>query len=403
MRRSAELAMLMMILSAAVLSAAAGCGLAWAAEDKSQAKVVINGSGATFPMPVYHEWAKAYEQKKGKKNVQISYRGIGSSGGIAHIKAKTVDFGGSDKPLSSKELDDAGLIQFPMIMGGVVPVIHVEGIRQGKLKLTPELLVDIFLGKIKKWNDRRILAVNPELRVPGDDITVVHRADGSGTTWIFTSYLSKVSNIWKEKVGSGNSVPWPTGLGGKGNPGVAKLVGKTPGAIGYVEFTYAVKNKLTYVQLQNLAGKFVSPQIGTFQSAAENADWEGSEGFSVNLNDQPGEKTWPILGTSYIVVYKNQPDAEKSQAMLDFFDWCFNNGEWSARKLDYVPMPKNVVKLVHTLWKKSVVAGGKDETPAVIEKPAVGEKTDKPMVSEKSAAGGDADKPVAADKPAADK
>ena len=356
--RFAKTAFLMALLFATLLLVPGGVDLALAGEEASHAETVIQGTGATFPMPLYLEWANAYEKKKGNKSVKIMYRGIGSSGGIAHIKSKTVDFGASDEPLNGKDLEETGLIQFPMIMGGVVPVINVKGIPQGKLRLTPELLADIFLGKIKEWNDRRILAVNPQLPLPAEDITVVHRADGSGTTWIFTSYLSKVSKTWKEKVGSNKSVPWPTGIGGKGNPGVAELVGKTHGAIGYVEFAYALKNNLTYVQLQNLAGKFVSPETSAFQSAAENADWAGARSYSVDLIDQPGEKTWPIVGTSYILIYTEQPHREKARAMLDFFDWSLNHGSSEAKKLHYVPMPKNVVKLVEALWKEKVVFDG---------------------------------------------
>ncbi len=357
-KRFAEAGMLAAMVLVVLVLVAGSSGMASAAEAKGDAKVSINGAGATFPMPLYLEWAKADEKKSGNKKVKISYRGIGSGGGIAHIKAKTVNFGASDKPLKGKDLEKNGLTQFPMIMGGVVPVINVKGVRRGQLKLTPELLATIFLGNIKEWNDRRILAVNPDLRLPQEAMTVAHRADGSGTTWIFTSYLSKISNEWKEKIGAGKSVPWPTGVGGKGNPGVAKLVGKTPGSIGYVEFAYALKNNLTYIQLQNQAGRFVSPQTKSFQSAAENAYWEGAESYSVDLNDQPGEKTWPIVGTSYILCYRDQPDREKAAIMLDFFDWCFSHGASAATKLYYVPMPKKVVKLVETLWKEKVVCGG---------------------------------------------
>jgi phosphate transport system substrate-binding protein len=354
-RHFAEKALLTVILLLTSLLVAGSSGLASAGEEKSDARTVIRGAGATFPMPVYLEWAKAYERKTSKK---IVYRGIGSGGGIAHIKAKAVDFGASDEPLSGKDLEETGLIQFPMVMGGVVPVINVKGVRPGKLRLTPELLAAICLGDIKQWNDRRILAVNPNLPLPTQDVTVVHRADGSGTTWIFTSYLSKISTTWKEKVGSGKTVPWPTGIGGKGNPGVAALVGKTPGAIGYVEFAYVLQHNLTYVDLQNLAGKFVSPSPRAFQSAAENADWAGAKTYSVDLTDQPGQKTWPIVAPTYILLYKDQPDCQKAKIVLDFLDWCLNHGAGAAAKLDYVPLPKNVVKLVQALWKEKLVCGG---------------------------------------------
>jgi len=315
----------------------------------------INGAGATFPMPIYSSWAAGYNKFSGLK---INYQGIGSGGGIAQIKAKTVDFGASDEPLKSDVLDKEGLAQFPMIMGGVVPVFNLTEIRKGRLKLTPELLADIFLGKITKWNDRKIMAVNPDLKLPEEDITIVHRADGSGTTWIFTDYLSKVSAEWKEKIGTGKSVSWPTGVGGKGNPGVAALVKKTSGSIGYVEFAYALKEKLKYAQLQNRDGKFVMPTIQTFQEAAQSADWENAAAFLVEINDQPGEKTWPIVGVSYILVHKDQPDPAKTKAMLKFFDWCFRNGSEMATELHYVPMPPKVYKLVEEFWKKQITAAG---------------------------------------------
>jgi phosphate transport system substrate-binding protein len=316
----------------------------------------VAGAGATFPMPVYAKWAARYSQFSGLK---ISYQGIGSGGGIAQIKAKTVDFGASDEPLQAEDLGKNGLAQFPMIMGGVVQVVNLERVSKGRLKLTPELLADIFLGKIKNWSDRRIMAVNPDLRLPDQEITVCHRADGSGTTWIFTNCLSKVSNEWKEKVGNDKSVSWPTGVGGKGNPGVAALVKKTPGSIGYVEYAYALKERLKYVQLQNKAGKFVTPSIESFQAAAANADWENAPGFYMVLTDQPGEKSWPITGTSYILVRKSQEDAAKAASMLKFFDWCFKNGSDQAIELHYVPIPPNVCNLVRSLWAKEITSSGK--------------------------------------------
>jgi phosphate transport system substrate-binding protein len=315
----------------------------------------LAGAGASFPYPVYAKWATRYNQYNGLK---ISYQSVGSGAGIAQIKAKTVDFGASDEPLKAEDLEKSGLIQFPMIMGGVVPVINIEGVSKGKLKLTPEFLTDIFLGKIKNWNDRRILAVNPDLKAPDQEITVVHRADGSGTTWIFSNYLSKVSGEWTEKVGNDKSVSWPTGVGGKGNEGVAALVKKTPGAIGYVEYAYALKERLKFVQLQNKAGRFVTPTIESFQAAAANADWEKAPGFYMVLTDQSGEKSWPIVGASYILVYKDQLDSAKAQAMLKFFDWCFKNGADLAIDLHYVPMPQKVYTLVRALWAKEITTGG---------------------------------------------
>jgi phosphate transport system substrate-binding protein len=315
----------------------------------------ISAAGATFPYPVYSKWATQYHQYT---NFKMQYQAIGSGGGQAQIKAKAVDFGASDEPLKHEVLEKHGLLQFPMIMGGVVPVINVEGVRKGKLRLTPELLADLFLGEIKKWNDRRIMAVNPNLRLPDQGVTVVHRADGSGTTWIFTNYLSKVSKVWKEMIGNDKSVSWPTGVGGKGNPGVAALVKKTPGSIGYVEFAYAMKERLKYPLLQNKAGKFVGPTIKAFQASAANANWENAPGFYMVLTDQPGDETWPITGASYILLYKDQPDAAKAEAILKFFDWCFKKGPDIAIDLHYVPIPSKVYAMVESTWKKDVTADG---------------------------------------------
>jgi len=316
---------------------------------------VINGAGATFPMPIYTEWAIQYGRYTG---IKVNYQGVGSGGGISKIKEKAVDFGASDEPLKAEVLEKEGLLQFPMIMGGVVPVVNLPDIRKGRLKLTPEVLADIFLGKIKYWNDRSLMALNPDINLPNDEITVVHRADGSGTTWIFTTYLSKVSPEWKEKVGAGKSVSWPTGTGGKGNDGVAAHVKKINGAIGYVEFAYAVKDKLKYTQLQNFDGKFVSPSSRSFQAAAENADWEKASAFVMDLTNQPGSTTWPIVGVSYILIHKDQADPGKAKAILKFFDWCFRNGAEVATRLDYVPVPAKVYKLVQNAWEKEIRAAG---------------------------------------------
>jgi phosphate transport system substrate-binding protein len=314
---------------------------------------IVNGAGATFPYPLYSKWATRYNQLTGLK---MNYQGVGSGGGIAQIKAKTVDFGASDEPLTAEELEKDGLLQFPMIVGGVVPVVNIEGVGKGKLKLTPELLADLFLGKIKKWNDRRILAVNPDLKLPDEDVTIAHRADGSGTTWIFTNYLSKISEESKEKIGSGKSVSWPAGVGGKGNEGVAALVKKTQGSIGYVEFTYALKERLKYVLLQNQVGKYVAPTIEAFQASAASADWENAPGFFMVLTDQPGEKSWPITGASYILIHKKQEDSGKAQAMLKFFDWAFKNGSEMAMELNYVPIPSKVYTMVEATWAKEVTS-----------------------------------------------
>ena len=314
---------------------------------------VINGAGASFPYPLYSKWAYDYEQIT---KIKVNYQSIGSGGGIAQIKAKTVDFGASDAPLTKEELDPAGLIQFPMIIGGVVPVVNLKGIQAGKLKLTPEVLADIFLGKITKWNDPAILKVNPELKLPNQSITVVHRADGSGTTWIFTNYLDKVSKQWHEKVGTDKSVAWPCGVGGKGNEGVAQYVQQISGGIGYVEFAYALENNMTWTLLQNKASKFVAPTIESFQSAGANADWKNAPGFYMVLTDQPGENSWPITGASYILVHKNQTNPNAKE-MLKFFSWCLKNGAVTAEKLHYVPLPKNLVELVEKQWTNIVYQG----------------------------------------------
>ncbi len=313
----------------------------WAADT-------INGAGASFPYPVYSQWAYEYHKLTG---VKLNYQSIGSGGGIAQIKAKTVDFGASDKPLKKADLDKSGLIQFPMIMGGVVPVVNIKGVKPGEIKLSGELLADIFLGNVTKWNDPRIKRMNPEVKLPSKKIVVVHRSDGSGTTWIFTNYLSKVSTPWKKNVGNAKAVKWPTGLGGKGNEGISAYVKRIDGAIGYVEFAYALKNRMSYTKLQNSSGKFVAPTIETFQSAAASADWKNAPGFYMVLTNQPGEKSWPITGASYILIHKNQIKTKIAKTMFKFFDWCYKNGADRAVKLHYVPIPGNVVEMVKETWK----------------------------------------------------
>ena len=321
------------------------------AQAAKQDPPILNGAGASFPFPVYSQWAYKYQQITGAK---VNYQSIGSGGGIAQIKAKTVDFGASDAPLKKDELDQSGLIQFPLIMGGVVPVINLKGIASGQLKLSGSVLADIYLGKIAKWNDPAIVALNTGVKLPGTDITVVHRADGSGTTWIYTNYLCKVSKDWQDKVGNDKSVSWPVGVGGKGNEGVASYVQQIDGAIGYVEFAYAIENKIPYAQLQNKAGKFVMPTIESFQAAAANADWANAPGFYMVLTEQEGEKTWPISGASFILIYKDQTDGSKAKEMLKFFDWCYKHGEEQAKKLNYVPIPKKVFDLVEKDWTNNV-------------------------------------------------
>ncbi len=311
----------------------------------------ISGAGATFPYPVYAKWAAAYYRLTG---IKLNYQSIGSGGGIKQIKAKTVDFGASDAPLKPADLDESGLMQFPMIMGGVVPVVNVPGIKPGELKISNRVLAEIYLGKIKKWNDARILKENSGIELPNRAITVVHRSDGSGTTWIFTNFLSKVSQEWKTKVGNNKSVAWPVGVGGKGNEGVASYVKRIKGSIGYVEYAYALQNKLTYVMLKNRGGHFVAPSSETFQAAAANADWVHAKGFYMVLTDQPGAKSWPITGASFILVYKVQQKPATGKAVLRFFDWCYRNGAKMAESLDYVPMPDSVVKRVESTWKKEI-------------------------------------------------
>jgi phosphate transport system substrate-binding protein len=322
----------------------------------------FNGAGASFPYPIYSQWAHKYNQTTG---VKMNYQSIGSGGGIAQIKAKTVDFGASDEPLKPEALAQAGLVQFPMVIGGVVPVVNVPGIGPGALKLSGELLADIFLGKVKKWDDAAIKKLNPELKLPSQAITVVHRTDGSGTTFIFTSYLAMVSKDWKEKVGAGKAVNWPApnSVGGKGNEGVAGQVKVVPGSIGYVEYAYAVQNKMAYSQLQNKAGKFLKPSIEAFQAAAGNADWKNAPGYYLMLNNEPGDQSWPIAGATYILVHNEQADPAKAAAMLKYFDWCYKHGGEMAAKLDYVPLPQNVVEMVEATWAKEIKAGGKPLWP----------------------------------------
>jgi phosphate transport system substrate-binding protein len=309
----------------------------------------ITGAGATFPYPLYAKWAEAYKAKTGNG---LNYQSIGSGGGIRQIKAKTVDFGASDAPLSAAELEKDGLVQFPTVMGGVVPVFNLDGIKGGDLKMTPAVLANIYLGKIKKWNDSAIQSLNPSIKLPDQAITVVHRADGSGTTWIFTNYLSKISTEWKEKVGNNASVQWPTGVGGKGNEGVAQYVQRIKGGIGYVEYAYAKQNKMGYAQLQNKAGSFVAPSDTSFKSAAAGADWKGTPGFAVVLTDQPGKDSWPITGATFILMHKKQDKPTQGVEALKFFDWAYGNGDKMADDLDYVPMPTEVKNVIRASWKQ---------------------------------------------------
>ena len=311
----------------------------------------ISGAGATFPYPVYSKWAAAYNKETG---VKFNYQSIGSGGGIKQIKARTVDFGASDAPLKPADLDQSGLLQFPMIMGGVVPVVNLPGIASGKIHLDGRTLADIFLGRIKKWNDKRLAALNPGVDLPAKAITVVHRSDGSGTTFIFTNYLNKVSPTWAKDVGNAKAVSWPAGVGGKGNEGVASYVKRIKGAIGYVEYAYALQNKMTYTLLRNKSGNYVAPTSANFQAAAAGADWGKARHYYLILTDQPGAKAWPITGASFIIVYTKAEQPEHTAAVLKFFDWSFHHGQKMAESLDYVPMPDKVVKMVETTWAKEI-------------------------------------------------
>ena len=323
----------------------------------------LNGAGASFPYPVYSQWAHKYHELNG---VKVNYQSIGSGGGIAQTKAKTVDFGATDEPMKPEDLEKIGLVQFPTVMGGVVPVLNVPGLESGQLKLDGATLAAIFMGTINKWDDAAIKKLNPDLKLPSQAITVAHRTDGSGTTFIFTSYLAAVSPEFKAKVGAGKAVKWPAAnsIGGKGNEGVAGQVKAVSGAIGYVEYAYAFQNKIPYALLKNQAGKFVSPSIESFQAAAANADWtKAPKGFSLMLNNQPGEASWPIVGATYIMVYKDYADANKGKAILKFFDWGYKHGADQAKDLHYVPLPDNVVKLVQAEWAKEIKSGGKPLWP----------------------------------------
>lgn len=314
----------------------------------------ITGAGATFPYPIYAKWAEAYKKATG---TGMNYQSIGSGGGIKQIKAKTVDFGASDMPLSADDLEKDDLMQFPAIMGGVVPVVNLEGVKPGQLKLTGRIIADIYLGKIMKWDAADIAALNPGVKLPSDDITVVHRADGSGTSFLWTDYLSKASPEFKSTVGAGTAVKWPVGVGGKGNEGVAANVQRIKGAIGYVEYAYAKKNTMQHTQLQNRDGQFVQPDDDSFKAAAAGADWAKTPGFAVILTNQPGKSSWPITGASFILMHKNQADAAKAKQALMFFDWAYKNGGAMATELEYVAMPAPVVKLVQDAWKAQIKDG----------------------------------------------
>jgi len=307
----------------------------------------ISGAGATFPYPIYAKWADAYKAQTGDG---LNYQSIGSGGGIKQIKANTVTFGASDQPLKLADLDAAGLVQWPMVMGGIVPVVNIDGVKPGDLVIDGDTLAKIFLGKVTKWDDPALAKLNAGLKLPTGAIAVVHRADGSGTTFNFTNYLSKVNADWKSGIGENSSVEWPVGIGAKGNEGVAGNVANTKNSIGYVEYAYAVQNKLTFTKMVNKDGKTVTPVAAAFAAAAANADWEHAQGFYQILTDQPGAESWPITASTFILMHKKPQDVAAAAAALKFFDWAYTNGGKAAEALDYIPMPKNVVALVRKTW-----------------------------------------------------
>jgi phosphate transport system substrate-binding protein len=341
MQMNSKLKQLIISITAATAMAYAGASLA----------INITGAGATFPYPVYAKWAEAYKAATG---TEMNYQSIGSGGGIKQIQAKTVDFGATDAPMNPNELALGGFAQFPTVIGGVVPVVNIAGVAAGQLKLDSKVLVDIYMGKITKWNDPRIVADNAGVALPDQAITVVHRADGSGTTFIFTTYLSQVSLDWKRSVGGDKAVSWPAGTGGKGNEGVASYVQRIKGAIGYVEYAYALQNKMAYAQMKNRDGQFVSPSDVSFKAAAANAKWEKDNGFYEILTNEPGKESWPITGATFILVPKAPEKIENAKEVLKFFDWAYANGDKLASDLDYVPLPANVVTMIHDAWKTQI-------------------------------------------------
>jgi len=333
----------MKTLVAAGIFAVATLGIATAAN--------ISGAGATFPYPVYAKWADAYKKETG---VGLNYQSIGSGGGIKQIQAKTVTFGATDMPLKGEELTKAGLIQFPTVLGGVVPVFNIDGVAAGGLVLDSATLARIFLGEIKSWDDAAIKKLNPEAKFPAQAIVVVHRSDGSGTTFIFTDYLAKTNADWKSKVGANTAVEWPVGIGAKGNEGVANNVANTKGAIGYVEYAYAKQNKLAFAKMINKAGSAVAPTAAAFQAAAASADWVGTPGFAIVLTDEVGAASWPIAGATFILIHKQPQDAEAVSETLKFFAWAYSKGDKMAEELDYVPMPDNVVNAIQKAWAAEI-------------------------------------------------
>ena len=346
------------VIGVAACLALTACGQNQKADGNG---VQIVGAGATFPAPLYAKWA---ELSKAETGLTLNYQAIGSGGGIKQIKARTVDFGASDKPLKPEELEAAGLAQFPTVIGGVVPIVNLEGVQPGQLKLTGALLADIFLGKIRKWNDAAIAALNPGVKLPNLPITVVHRSDGSGTTFLFTSYLTAVAPQWAS-VGASDAVKWPAGQGGKGNDGVSGYVKQTPGAIGYVEYAFAKQNGLPHASLQNADGQFVAPTAESFAAAAANADWTKAPGFYLLLINQPGAGAWPITGATFVLMHKSQADAARGKTVLSFVDWAYDKGDAAASELAYVPLPPALKAQVRQSWAAIVGPDGQPvHTPA---------------------------------------
>ncbi len=340
-----------MKLSTAFLPTLAAIGAMVVASNSASFAVDISGAGATFPYPIYAKWADAYKKETG---VGMNYQSIGSGGGIKQIQAKTVVFGATDAPLSGADLEKSDLVQFPMVMGGIVPVVNLEGIAPGAIVIDGQTLAKIFLGKVKSWDDAAMKALNPGVKLPSQAIAVVHRSDGSGTTFNFTDYLSKVSPDWKTSVGSATAVEWPVGIGAKGNEGVANNVAQTKGSIGYVEYAYAKQNKLTFTKMINKDGKAVAPTAEAFQAAAVHADWNSVPGYGVILSDQPGAESWPMTAATFILIHKQPQDPAAATEALKFFAWAYNKGGKMAEDLDFVPMPANVVGAIETAWTANI-------------------------------------------------
>ena len=329
-----------------MLASAAVVAVSWTASAAD-----LSGAGSTFVYPILAKWADTYKKET---NIGLNYQSIGSGGGIKQIKAKTVTFGASDMPLEAKDLQEAGLVQFPMIIGGVVPVVNVKGVQGGQMVLDGPTVAAIYMGDITKWNDPTIKKLNPSLALPATAIAPIYRSDGSGTNFLFSNYLSSVSPKFKDTIGANTSVQWPIGIGAKGNEGVANMTTQTDGAIGYVEYAYAKQNKMAYTDLINASGKKVAPDADTFQAAAANADWAHAPGYHVILTNQSGDKSWPITGASFILLYSTPPDPAATGAALKFFDWAYRNGGQMAAQLDYVPLPESLVQQVRATWKSQI-------------------------------------------------